>query len=125
MGLEKKRCTCVADGQKVVVTETDVFCFICKGKIKIEKEVKKMEDKKIRVWWNSQFGNAAFHVKVKDLEEAKLILRTLTSYDIYLGDKIIANAGGLEEYDISTGWEEWFTEDGKDINKILEEEDEE
>jgi len=88
-----------------------------------------MAEKKFRVWRNSNFGKPAFNVDVKDEEEAMAILQILTNYDLYLGDKIAVNAGGLEvyvgtdvDYETNAGWEEWNDKDtGNDIMKVMEE----
>ena len=53
------------------------------------------EEEKWYVWHNSNFGNPAFRVEVINKIEAKKILDILANYDLYLGDKIIANAQGL------------------------------
>jgi len=50
----------------------------------------------LRVWWNSNFGHKPFHKQVNSIQEAKDVLQLLTDYDLYLGDKIVGNAGGLE-----------------------------
>lgn len=80
---------------------------------------------KLRIWWNSNFGQEAFKHKVESVEEAKKFLTLLIKYDLYLGDKITANTGGLEvfvgvvDYD---GWEEWMDDEGRDIFEVLRDE---
>lgn len=73
-----------------------------------------------RVWWNSNFGNESFYYPVTDLEEVRLIIDVLTKYDLYLGDKIEANAGGVEVLNDDGQWEEYHDDDGRDIMEILE-----
>ena len=76
---------------------------------------------KLRIWWNSNFGNPPFNREVKDIDEAKFIINLLTDYDLYLKDKIDANACGLEEYDeMDDEWVEWNNEDGQDILEVIE-----
>jgi len=80
----------------------------------------------LRVWWIPQVPMKAFHVPVKDTEQAKLILDTLAFYDLFQLENHIkpdySNAGGLEVYvdDINgegkPGWEEWEDEDGNNID---------
>jgi len=77
--------------------------------------------KKYRIWWNSNFGNPAFHKEVKSIEQAKEYLTLLTDYDLYLGDKIESNAGGLEELNSEGDWEEYYNENGESIMDILDE----
>ena len=76
-----------------------------------------------RVWWIPQVPGKPFHVTVKTLAEARLILDTLAQYDLFQFENNIkpdyANAGGLEVY--REGWEEWEDESGEDIDHTLSE----
>lgn len=83
-------------------------------------------DNKLRIWHNSNFGKPPFTKCVNDIQTAKLLLNTLSKYDLYLGDKIVANAQGLEEFigvnnphNIKTnnGWIEWEDENGDNIDE--------
>jgi hypothetical protein len=83
----------------------------------------------------------AFVVDVKNLEEAKLLLRVLAAYDIFQYETNVkpdyTNAGGLMMFDESTvqddidhgvrpansiGWSDWYDEEGNDIDKVMREE---
>lgn len=78
-------------------------------------------NKLMRVWWNSNFGQPAFKKDVKNIREAKYIINLLTQYDLYLGDKIVSNACGLEVFDYE--WREWEDENGQTITQIIDEEE--
>ena len=69
----------------------------------VQKETKM--DKPLRVWWISQVPMKPFHVPVRNLREAALILDTLAKYDISIKPDY-SNMGGLEEY--QTEYEEWW-----------------
>jgi hypothetical protein len=89
-----------------------------------------MKQGDLRVWWIPQVPMRAFHVPVKTIAEAKLILNTLADYDLFQWKNKVkpdyANAGGLEVYsdDIDgngmTGWEEWYNKDADDIDNVDE-----
>ena len=77
---------------------------------------------KLRVWWNSDFGKPAFNRDVRSVAEAKEILKVLTAYDLYLGDKVVANAGGLEVFEDGE-WSEYYDEKtGEDIMEMIDNE---
>ncbi len=66
-----------------------------------------------------------FYVEVPDVDTAKLVLRTLWSYDSYQYENDIkpdyCNASGLECHNAETDeWEEWSDEDGEQIVDIME-----
>ena len=76
----------------------------------------------LRVWWIPQLPMKPFHVPVKSIREAKLILDTLADYDLFQFENHVkpdySNAGGLEEFDGT----EWLEDDeGNDIDNIEEE----
>jgi hypothetical protein len=80
----------------------------------------------MRVWWIPQVPMKAFHVPVKSVDEAKLILATLAKYDLFqLENKIkpdFCNAGGLEVYEIlddNVEWCEWSNKDGDSIDDVM------
>jgi hypothetical protein len=74
--------------------------------------------KKLRIWWIPQVPGKAFHVEVKTLEEAHLILETLAQYDDFQYKNRIkpdySNAGGLQMWDEDSDgegtadWIEWM-----------------
>lgn len=87
----------------------------------------------LRVWWIPQVPGTPFHVKVKNTDEAKLLLKTLANYDLFqFKNKIkgdYCNAGGLEVFeDISEDpkvggeWCEWCNEDGDSIDDVMKKE---
>lgn len=89
----------------------------------------------LRVWWIPQVPGKAFHVPVKSVDEAKLVLATLARYDLFqLENRIkpdFCNAGGLEvceELGDSPGgttqfeWCEWSNEDGDSIDDVMKKE---
>jgi hypothetical protein len=75
---------------------------------------------KYRVWHIPNVPGNPFHQSVESIEEAKLVLRTLARYDLYLGDRLIStNAQGLEEW-VEGEWQEWHeeTDEGRDISEV-------
>ena len=82
------------------------------------------EKKELRVWWIPQIPMSPFHVKVKSIQDAKLILDTLANYDLFQFNNNIkpdyCNMGGLEELDkIENEWLEWCDEDGDTIDETI------
>lgn len=93
----------------------------------MEEDKTKTIDVPLRIWWNSCFGQQPFQKNVKNIKEAKYIISLLTAYDLYLGDKIVANACGLEVMETIEGitdWCEYYDEEGRDITTIMDEEEE-
>ncbi len=84
----------------------------------------------LKVWWIPQVPMQAFDTMVKNLDEAKLLLRTLARYDIFqLENKIkpdFCNAGGLMVFDQDGDgeWTDWYNEDGDSISDIMRNEEE-
>jgi hypothetical protein len=78
---------------------------------------------KLRIWHNSNLGNPHFERDVPDVETAKQWLKLLADYDLYQGDKVVANAQGLMVLEGSE-WNEWEDENGNDISAVMAEEDE-
>jgi Superinfection exclusion gene product 17 len=87
--------------------------------------------KKLRVYWHPQVPCPAFHVDVKSLREARLIMNALADYDIFQYENRIkpdyCNAGGLSEFDPEDdhdgpdgSWCDWhdpeFDDDFRDIS---------
>jgi len=80
---------------------------------------------KLRVWWIPQVPMKPFYQKVKNIEEAKLLLKTLAEYDIFQFENNIkpdySNVGGLEYYDEKESkWYDWENENGETIDDIME-----
>jgi len=76
---------------------------------------------KLRIWHNSSFGKPPFTQEVPDIEVAIRLLDTLAYYDLYQGDRVVANAQGLEYFDEQEkDWNEWYNEDGEDIDAVRE-----
>jgi hypothetical protein len=76
----------------------------------------------LRVWWIPQVPMKPFHIDVKNIEQAVLILRTLADYDAFQFKNNVkpdyCNAGGLEIFNVSEQeWEEWADEDGDEIDE--------
>lgn len=69
---------------------------------------------KLRVWWIPQVPGEPFRVEVESLREARLVIATLTDYDIFQYDQKIkpdyCNVGGLETLE-SEEWGEWLCEE--------------
>lgn len=87
----------------------------------------------LRVWWIPQIPGSPFHVKVKNIDEAKLLLKTLANYDLFqFKNKIkgdYANSGGLEVFEdtsedekVGGEWCEWCNEDGDSIDDVMKKE---
>ncbi len=76
----------------------------------------------LRVWWIPNPPREGFFFRVETFEQAKRALNVLADHDLYLEEKVVANAGGLlvlEDGD----WEEWEDfETGVSINDIMAEE---
>lgn len=84
----------------------------------------KPKDGALRAWHIPQIPGAAFHVEVKDVEDAKRILRLLAAYDQFQLDEGIrpdySSVQGLETADGHGGWEEWNDPgSGEDISEIM------
>lgn len=81
----------------------------------------------LRVWWIPQIPGEPFHVYVKDVEQAILIMDTLARYDLFQLEHHIkpdfSNAGGLEVYepdgDGDLNWSEWYSADGDSIDDLI------
>lgn len=70
---------------------------------------------KLKIWHNSDFGNPHFEREARDIAHAKEMLDMLADYDLYQGDRVVANAQGLLVYEDSE-WIEWEDEDGNGIH---------
>ena len=67
-----------------------------------------------RVWWVTNPPRDGFHVVCASLGSAVNTIQMLVSYDLYLGEAVSSNAGGMEVFK-NGEWEEWYSEDGDDI----------
>jgi hypothetical protein len=69
----------------------------------------------LRVWWIPQVPMQAFYVPVADLAQATLILDMLAQYDLFQFKHRVkpdySNAGGLQMFDESGEWTDWYDED--------------
>jgi len=72
------------------------------------------EEKKLRVWWMSNLPSEVFYKEVDSPKEGREVLDILAEYDLYLGELIESNVGGMEEMQ-ENGWFEWEDENGCDI----------
>jgi len=82
---------------------------------------------KLRIWHIPQVpSNNPFKVEVKNADEAAKILSVLWDYDNYQFKNNIkpdySNASGLEYWDEEAQeWQEYYDEDGNDIDAIISE----
>lgn len=72
---------------------------------------------KLRVWHIPDVPGLPFQQDVSSIEEAKLVLKTLARYDLYLGDRISSNAQGLEVFEDGE-WVEFSDDDGNEIRDL-------
>lgn len=84
--------------------------------------MKEANEGDLRVWWIPQVPMKAFHVPVKSIDEAKLVLDTLTRYDLFQLENNIkpdfCNAGGLVVFE-DGDWCDWYDEDGNGIDDLM------
>jgi hypothetical protein len=84
----------------------------------------------LKVWWIPQVPMGSFDTPVKNLDEAKLLLRTLARYDIFQFENRVkpdyCNAGGLSVFNqYGDGeWTDWYNEEGDGIDDVMRAEDE-
>lgn len=129
----------ISFGAELRTYDRDHLQFLEKGDV-MAKKAKKTEPKKgdLRVWWIPQVPGKAFHVPVKTLREAKLLIDTLANYDMFqLQHRIkpdYSNAGGLQIYEPDSAvdddgkptkddaWFDWcHPETGQDFDEYCEE----
>lgn len=76
---------------------------------------------RLRVWWIPQVPGKPFHVGVRNLREARLVIHTLANYDTFQFNERIkpdfCNAGGLQGFDPEDdtdspegSWTDWYDE---------------
>jgi Superinfection exclusion gene product 17 len=79
----------------------------------------------LKIWWIPQIPGPSFEAPVANLDEAKLLLRTLAAYDAFQFDNNIkpdyCNAGGLLHF-VDGDWIDWENEDGDSIDDLMQEE---
>lgn len=77
----------------------------------------------LRVWHIPQVPMKGFKVKVKNVEEAKLVLNTLADYDTFQFENKIkpdySNSQGLEVFE-NGEWIEWHDEEDRTIEEVEE-----
>lgn len=87
-------------------------------------DIKEKIMSQLKIWWIPQVPMPAFRREVDNLVEAKLLLDTLATYDIFQYENHLkgnyCNVGGLEVYDTeSQEWIEWYDlETGDNINSF-------
>ena len=87
-----------------------------------EREDDRVKPKKgdLRVWWVSNPPHQGERYQVKDIPEAIETLSALAERDLALGDLIVCNTGGLEQFDADGVWYEFHDEEDHDIDDIIE-----
>ena len=85
----------------------------------------------LKVWWIPQIPGKSFEVRVNDIDEAKLLLKTLARYDLFQYENHIkpdySNAGGLLMYEPEcidndpeypcNGWIDWCDDNGEPLER--------
>lgn len=78
----------------------------------------------LQVWWIPQIPGKPFTVRVKDTDQAILLLTTLAAYDMFQYQNRIkpdyCNAGGLSVFEDGE-WTDWYNDDGQSIDDLIEE----
>ena len=81
----------------------------------------------LQVWHIPQIPGKAFRFDVKDPREAAVLLRALALYDIFQFENRIkpdySNAAGLEVFEVNEDhpkgdWNEWYDDEGRDIDEV-------
>ena len=76
--------------------------------------------KKLRVWYIDRLPmKKETIIEVKNVEEAKLVIKTLTERDLN-DERITDNVMSFQEFD-GEDWTDYTDEDGRDIDEIMEE----
>ena len=76
--------------------------------------------KKLRVWYIDRVPmKRETIIEVKNVEEAKLVIKTLTERDLN-DERITDNVISFQEFD-GEDWMDYTDEDGRDIDEIMEE----
>lgn len=83
-----------------------------------KKNASKKSTKKLRVWWIRNVPGTPEYYPVKDVKEAIVLIKKLAKKD--LKDKSVTdNASGLEIFE-NGEWSEFYDDDGRSIDDILE-----
>lgn len=86
----------------------------------LQKNSKNAKEGYLRVWHIPQIPGKPFHVYVKNISEAKLILKVIAHYDLFQLENHIkpdfSNAAGLEIFE-NNEWVEWYSPEGEDIDE--------
>jgi hypothetical protein len=76
----------------------------------------------LRTWHIPQIPGKPFHVNVKNLREAKIMLKALANYDLFQFENRVkpdySNAQGLEVFE-GGEWCEWESKSGENIDHYL------
>lgn len=79
-----------------------------------------IRDGSLRVWWVQNPPDETEYHYVKSIEEAIAKLNELSQRDLALGDAVVSNAGGLQEFG-DRQWHEYYDKNGDGIWQIMEE----
>jgi hypothetical protein len=75
---------------------------------------------KLRVWHIQNVPNEPIYISVKSPEEAIKVIKRRAEKDLEV-PWIVSNAFGLEVHNEETSeWEEWYSEEGDDIDQYAE-----
>lgn len=82
--------------------------------------------KSLRVWHVPQIPMKPFHVPVRNVAQAKFVIKLLADYDLFQVKMKVkpdySNAQGLEVY-CTSGWQEWYDRDGNSIDDVMRNDD--
>ena len=82
----------------------------------------KPQEGDLKVWWKPQVPCESFEYPVKDIPQAKMLLKALALYDLFqLNHKIkpdYCNAGGLVQFQDGE-WLDWCNDDGDSIDDVM------
>lgn len=83
-----------------------------------------MKNGDLQVWWCPQVPMKSFECSVGSIREGALLLDALARYDLFQFENRIkpdyCNAGGLQVY-CDGDWEDWYDDDGNDIDDRMAE----
>jgi len=78
----------------------------------IETEISSSKEDDMRIWWREIEPQTLYYVPVRNIQEAVIVFAQFVCNGL---QKDWSNAGGLEVYR-NGEWEEWYDEDGEDID---------
>lgn len=88
--------------------------------MKLKELMNVKEDSTLRVWWNSN-GETTYYY-ITDIKQAQTIRNVLAIRE--LDDESIAfNASGVEVFEDGE-WNEWYSDEGLDVDEYFEGEEE-